>query len=46
MPVWLLQTVCTYMHSVFTTEILRKSDVFGWSHFEMGEFLWEVYMYM
>ena len=32
-----LQTVynaCT--HSVFTTEILRKSDVSGWCHFKIG----------
>ena len=41
LPVWLLQTVCTCMHSVFTTEILRKSDVSGWCHFEMGKFLSE-----
>ena len=42
MPVWLLQTVeCSCMQSVFTTEILRRSDVSGWCHFEMGEFLWK-----
>ena len=32
-----LQTVYnTCTHSVFTTEILRKSDVSGWCHFEIG----------